>query len=105
MSQNDDEHRSREQLRLQRQLLEKLSEVSQGMERFNLAEYLTLLNSPRRFLTINFLAGLARGLGFTLGATILGALILYLLQRMVVLNLPVIGDFIAELVKIVQQHL
>ncbi len=94
-----------EQVRLQRRLLHKITEVAQDMERFNLSEYITLLNSPRRFFFINLMAGIARGFGFALGATVLGALVLYLLQRMVVLNLPLIGDFIAELVRIVQQHL
>lgn len=91
--------------RIMRLLLYRIAKLSRDMERFNLAEYISLVNNPRRFLTINFLGGVARGLGFALGATILGALVLYFLQRMVVLNLPLIGDLIAELIKIVQQHL
>lgn len=90
---------------LLKELNKKIEKLSQDMERFNLAEYLDLLNSPRRFLWINFMGGISRGLGFALGATILGALALYMLQRLVFLNLPVIGDFIAELVRIVQTHL
>jgi len=105
MSRNEEEHQDREQIRLQQLLIDKLSEVSREMDRFNLAEYIKLLNSPRRFLFINFMAGIARGLGFAMGATILGALVLYFLQRIVVLNLPIIGDFVADLIKIVQQHL
>ncbi len=103
--QQEEQEKQEEQMRLQRKLIDKLTRVSQDMERFNLSEYITLLNSPRRFFFINFMAGIARGLGFALGATILGAVVLYFLQRLVVLNLPVIGDFVAELVKIVQQHL
>nr|WP_241420958.1 DUF5665 domain-containing protein [Candidatus Contubernalis alkalaceticus] len=90
---------------LLRELNEKMEKLSQDMERFNLAEYLELLNNPRRYLWLNFAGGLFRGLGIALGATILGALVLYMLQRLVVLNLPVIGDLIAELVRIVQVHL
>lgn len=90
---------------LMKELNEKLEKLSQDMERFNLAEYLELLNNPRRYMWINFVGGLFRGLGIALGATILGALVLYLLQRLVVLNLPLIGDSIAELVRIVQMHL
>ncbi len=90
---------------LMKELNEKLEKLSQDMEKFNLAEYLELLNNPRRYMWINFVGGLFRGLGIALGATILGALVLYLLQRLVVLNLPLIGDSIAELVRIVQMHL
>ena len=83
----------------------RIAELSANLEKFNLAEYMTLLNNPRRFLMVNFLGGLARGFGIALGMTFLGALVLYVLQRLVVLNLPLIGDFIAELVRIVLTYL
>ncbi len=86
-------------------LLYRIAELSAKLEKFNLAEYMTLLNNPRRFLMVNFLGGLARGFGIALGMTFLGALVLYILQRLVVLNLPLIGDFIAELVRIVLTYL
>ncbi|MEW5785903.1 MAG: DUF5665 domain-containing protein [Bacillota bacterium] len=91
--------------RLQRDLLVKLGKLAQDIEKFNIAEYVALLNNPRRYLFINFLGGIARGLGIAIGATLLAAVLLYFLQRIVMLNLPVIGDFIAELIKIVNQNL
>lgn len=101
------EERDRDHLPLegQQMLLEKMVELSQQLEKFNLAEYMSLLNNPRRYLLVNFIGGLVRGLGLALGMTILGALVLYILQRLVVLNLPLIGDFIAELVRIVLTYL
>ncbi len=90
---------------LVKELIEKIEKLSQDMEKFNLAEYLQLINNPRRFLWINFLSGLFRGLGIALGATFLAAIFLWMVQRVVVLNLPLIGDFIAEIVKIVQNQL
>lgn len=84
---------------------DRLAELAQQMEKFNLAEYMNQLNNPRRYLLVNFLGGIFRGLGMALGLTIFGAFILYVLQRLVVLNLPVIGDFLAELVRIVLTYL
>jgi hypothetical protein len=75
------------------------------MEKMKLAEYVNLLENPRRLLYINFIAGVARGLGIAVGFAILGAVIIYVLQRIVALNLPVIGKFIAEIVTIVQTNL
>jgi hypothetical protein len=40
-----------------------------------------------------------------IGFTILAAVVLYLLQRVILLNLPLIGDFIADIVQIVQKQL
>ena len=82
-----------------------MARVADRLENLKLAEYIELLNSPVKFFWINFLAGIARGVGFALGMTVLAAIILYFLQQLMVLNLPVIGDFIAEIVKIVQEHL
>lgn len=90
---------------LLRDIEDRLSELAQQMEKFNLAEYMNQLNNPRRYLLVNFLGGIFRGLGMALGLTIFGAFILYVLQRLVVLNLPVIGDFLAELVRIVLTYL
>ena len=84
---------------------DKLARLAQHLEKFNIAEYMNMLNNPRRFLAVNFVAGLARGFGIALGFTILGAFALWFLQRLVVLNLPIIGDFVADLVKIVKEHL
>lgn len=90
-------------------LLERLNQraakLIQEFEKFNIAEYLVLLNNPRRFFWVNFLGGLARGLGVALGATVVAAILLSILQRVVVLNLPIIGDYIAEIVRIVQNQL
>jgi len=90
---------------LHRRLIMELQKLSRDLEKFNLAEYMELLNNPRRYLLVNFAGGIARGLGIAIGATLLAAVVFYILQRMVVLNLPIIGDFIAELIKIVNQHL
>ena len=49
---------------------------------------------------VNF-RGPGRGLGMAVGFTLLGALVIYLLQRLVLLKLPLISDFIAQLVRLV----
>ncbi|MCR4420012.1 MAG: DUF5665 domain-containing protein [Clostridia bacterium] len=64
-----------------------------------------LLHRPRRLIYVNFVAGLARGLGMAVGFTVLGALVLYILRLLVVLNLPGISSFIATIVRLVRQEL
>lgn len=86
-------------------LLKKLNEVEKKMERANLAEFMQLLQKPTRLIFLNFLGGLARGFGIAIGLTIIASLFIILLSRLAALNLPVIGEYIAELVKIVNQHL
>lgn len=102
MNQEREEEKER---RLRRRLIKEMARLSQRLEKFNIAEYLNLLNNPRRYLFVNFIGGVARGLGFAIGATLLAAAVLFFLQRLVMLNLPVIGDFIAELIRIVNRQL
>ncbi|MBS4023501.1 MAG: hypothetical protein KGZ79_13955 [Dethiobacter sp.] len=83
----------------------RVARLLQELDKFNIAEYMELLNNPRRFFWVNFLGGVGRGLGAALGATVFGAFVIFVLQRVVVLNLPLIGDFIAEIVRIVQSRM
>lgn len=84
---------------------DKVNSIAVNMERMGIAEYVEMLHHPRRLLWANFLIGLARGFGMAVGFALLGALALYLLQQLVLLNMPLIGDFIADIVFLVQQQL
>jgi len=77
--------------------------LAEMLEKMRLAEYIAYLNRPGRLLWFNFLVGLVRGLGTALGAGLLAGFAYFLLKRVVILNLPVIGGFIAELSKYVNQ--
>ena len=83
----------------------RLNELSLMLEKLKLADYLTHLNTTKRMIWVNFLGGLARGLGLAGGFTLLGALVIYLLQQSFLNNLPVIGDFIADIVEIANERL
>ncbi len=86
-------------------LTTKVEELSRNMERMSLAEYIEMLENPRRLLFTNFLLGIVRGFGAAIGFTILAALALYFLQKIIMLNIPIIGEFIADIVAIVQTQL
>ena len=83
----------------------KIDELSLNMEKLGIAEYVAMIENPRRLFWVNFWQGVARGFGMAIGFTILAALVVYILQRIVVLNTPLIGSFIAEIVDIVQNQL
>ncbi len=70
-----------------------------------MAQFMDLVQNPVRLIFLNFLGGLARGFGIAIGLTIIASLFLVLLTRLASLNLPVIGKYIADLVRIVNQQL
>ena len=86
-------------------LVRRLEHVAQRMEQMHLERYLRHVHNWRRRLLMDFLSGIARGVGFSVGFTVLGALLLYILRNIALANLPVIGEFLADLVRIVEQKL
>jgi len=80
----------------------KLENLSLAMEKTKISEYTEIIQNPKRLLLVNFVGGLARGLGMAIGFTILAAIIIYLIRQLV--NLPLIGKYIAELLNIVENY-
>ena len=70
-----------------------------------LAEFSGYLQDRKHLLWLNFLAGLMRGGGFAVGFSLLGAVVVMLVRRLALANLPVIGEFFAEVVRMVQINL
>jgi len=83
----------------------RLRKIAEDMERTQIADYVDLLNHPFKLIWRNILAGTARGVGIAIGFTFFAATILYVLQILGALNLPIIGDYIADIVRIVQIQL
>lgn len=86
-------------------LVESLERLALWLERSKIAEYVELTRKPGRLIVLNLVAGISRGLGIAIGFTVLAGILLIILQRLVALNLPLIGNFIAEIVRIVQLRL
>ena len=76
--------------------------LAKTLEKMRLADYIAYLNRPGRLIWFNFLIGLARGLGTALGAGILAGIAYMILKNIVLLNLPVIGEYISELSKYIE---
>lgn len=88
-----------------KELESRVEKIALMLEKAKIGEYVNIMTRPKTLLLNNFIGGVARGFGTAVGFTILGALVLYLLRQAMLLNLPFIGGFIAEIVKIVQDHL
>jgi hypothetical protein len=79
-----------------------LEKLVRHLESLRIADYMELLQKPGRLIFVNFVAGIARGLGIAVGATLIFALMLEFLRRLILLHIPGIGQFIAEIVHIVE---
>jgi hypothetical protein len=80
----------------------KIDKLAYKMDAKNIAEYVELSLDTKKLIWKNFVLGIAKGIGGAIGFTLLGAIAIYLLRRVVMLNLPVIGAFIKDIMEIVE---
>ncbi|HHY94148.1 MAG TPA: hypothetical protein GX513_03930 [Firmicutes bacterium] len=88
-----------------RRLEKRVDELILSLQKARLAEYIELLQRPARLVYLNLLAGLARGLGMAVGFTVLGAIVILILRSSFLANMPLIGSWIAQIVRIVEMEL
>ena len=81
-----------------------IDKLARALEDSGLREYNKYLRDRKRLVWNNLLGGMMRGLGTAVGFTILGAIVIYVLSLLAEENLPIIGEFIASLVRIVNEN-
>jgi len=85
-----------------RKLNERMDKIALFLEDIRLADVIQNYTSPRKLLWTNFLAGLSRGLGLTIGTAIVLGLLGYILKQF--LSIPIIGDYIGQIVDYVNTY-
>lgn len=85
-------------------LAKKIEELNKLLSKNNLLELMETLGNTKKMVIKNFISGIAKGIGIGIGVTILTAIIILFLQRLVRLNIPVIGEYITDIVEIVEKN-
>ena len=81
-----------------------VEKLSNYLSQSNILELLYILGKKGEIIKRNFLAGIFRGVGIGIGVTIITALIVIVLQKIFMLNLPIIGEYVTDIVDIVQKN-
>lgn len=81
-----------------------IDDLNYTMTKNNLIDLAELLGNRKEMLIRNLLAGIAKGIGIGIGFSILTAILIILLQKIVTLNIPIIGDYITDIVDIVERN-
>lgn len=90
--------------KLEKLLLENIDKLNKSLQRNNFLDLVELLGDRKKLFIRNFSSGIFKGIGIGIGVTLITAILLILLQKIVALNIPVIGEFIADIVDIVQNN-
>ena len=78
------------------------AELVKVFEAAGVIDFLTYLQSGKRLMWINFKAGIAKGLGITLGMTVVLGLLIWVLTLLV--KLPVVGDYFRDTKQYVTEY-
>lgn len=85
-------------------LLEKsVNQLNKMLQEGNFIELTYLLGNKKEIMIRNLIAGIFRGVGIGIGVTIITDVLIFLLQKIVKLNIPIIGEYIADIVEIVER--
>ena len=68
----------------------------QRLDNAGLTEYLKLSQQTGKILWLNFLSGIARGLGFSIGATLVLAVVYKILTRIISMNIPYLTELLQQ---------
>ena len=79
-----------------------IENLNNNLAKNKILELSEIIGSWRRLLLRNFLSGISKGVGVGIGFSIVTAIIIIILQRIITLNIPVISQYIADIVEIVQ---
>ena len=86
-----------------KKLNQKLDKLNLMLEKSNLQDISYLIGNKKQMIFRNFLAGISRGVGIGIGITVITAVLIIILNKLVALNIPVIGEYISDIVAIVEK--
>lgn len=86
-----------------KELNKKIDHLNYILSRNKVLELVELLGSRKQLLIRNIWSGIAKGVGIGIGVTVITAVLVIILQKIVTLNIPVIGEYIADIVDIVER--
>ena len=87
-----------------KKLENKIEDLIDILEKSNLRELIYILGSKKQIVIRNILArNIKRSRNTVFGITLITAILVYILQKVVSLNIPVIGKYLADIVEIVEK--
>lgn len=90
----------RDRIRILNKAIENLSNI---LEEGNFIELTYILGNKKEIIKRNLIAGIFRGIGIGIGVTVITAILVMILQKIVTLNIPIIGEYIVDIVEIVER--
>ena len=85
------------------ELNKKLDKINYILTKNRVLDLVDILGDTKKLFFRNIWSGIVKGIGIGIGVTIITAILIILLRKIVTLNIPVIGEYIADIVEIVEK--
>lgn len=89
--------------KLEKKLLIQINKLNYTLNKNKVLDLVELAGNSKRYLVRNFMSGILKGIGIGIGFSIITAIIIYLMQKIIKLNIPVISQYISDIVEIVER--
>lgn len=76
--------------RLVEKLYQNIDNLNYLMTKNNIIDFAELLGNRKEMFLRNFFSGIFKGIGIGIGFTIITAIIIFILQKIIALNIPII---------------
>ena len=80
-----------------------IEKLSYTLQKGNIEDLTYILGNKKEIIIRNFIAGIFRGVGIGIGVTIITAILIMILNKIVALNIPLIGKYVTDIVQIVEK--
>ncbi len=87
----------------EKERLSQLERIANHIEKIRLGEYVEMMNRPGRLIWTNLLIGISRGVGLTVGATLVIAVLFKILSALIAMNIPYLTDLLQDVVQIIKE--
>lgn len=81
-----------------------IEKLRDALQKGNIEELTYILGSKKEIIIRNFIAGIFRGVGIGIGVTVITAILIMILNKIVALNIPLIGKYVTDIVEIVENN-
>ena len=76
---------------------QKIDNINKKLDKSGIIEMSYIMGSKKEIIKRNLIAGMSRGIGIGIGITLISSIIVYFLQKLIKLNIPVLGEYIADM--------
>ena len=84
-------------------LKEQIDKLNYNLNKNKFIDLIEILGNKKEIIFRNLFSGICKGIGIGIGVTLVTAVIIVILQKIIKLNIPIISEYITDIVEIVEK--